>query len=95
MVGNEKKIPIAIGKTLRQFVIKIATGLCFAQIPTAFICKSMLEKTIYILTRKVTAAYVGICGASGVFKGYEARKYTAFKGDTAHVFMLDHILAYQ
>ena len=27
-----------------------------------------------------------ICGASGVFNACEARKYTAFKGNTAHVF---------
>ena len=28
----------------------------------------------------------GICGASGVFNAYEARNYTAFKGNTAHIF---------
>ena len=58
MVGNGKKIPISIGKTLRQFVIKIAMDLRFAQILTAFISRSILNKRLYILTRKVTAVYV-------------------------------------
>ena len=28
----------------------------------------------------------GICGTNGVFNTWEARKYTTFKGNTAHIF---------
>ena len=59
MVGNGKTIPMTTGKTLRQFVINIAMDLCIAQILTAFICKSIPEKTLYTLARKVATIYVG------------------------------------
>ena len=92
MVGNGKKIPIPTGKTLIQFVIKIAMGLCFAQILTAFICKSILEKTLYILTGKVTAVYV----VPVEFLTPMRQGSMQLLREIQHMFfMLDHILAYQ
>ena len=54
----EKKVLIPFGRTLREFVIKTAMVLCIAQTLTAYFWKSILEKTLCILTRKVTVIYV-------------------------------------
>ena len=55
---EKKKILITIEKTSRQFVIKIAMDLCIAQIVTVFIWRSIQEKNLYILTRKVAVIQV-------------------------------------
>ena len=58
MVGNGKKILTTTVNTLREFVMNIAMDLCTTQILTAFIWKSVPEKTLCILTRKATVIYV-------------------------------------
>ena len=92
MVENGKKIPIPIGKTLRQFVIKIVMDLCIAKILTAFICDSMVEKTLYILARKETLIYV----VPVEFLTLVRQGSVQLLREIQHMFfMLDHIFAYQ
>ena len=55
----------------------------FCPNPNCFYLQEYTGENVIHFDRKGNC---GICGASGVFNAYEARKYAAFKGNTAHVF---------
>ena len=92
---EKKKILITIEKTSRQFVIKIAMDLCIAQIVTVFICSSIQEKTLYILTGKVAVKQVVPVEFLTLVRKGSIQLLREICCSNTKFFMLNHILAYQ
>ena len=69
--------------------------LCIAQTLTAFICKSIPEKTLYISTRKQTAIYVVPVEFLTLVRQGSIQLSREMHCSNTKLFMLDHILAYQ
>ena len=92
---EKKKILITTEKTSRQFVIKIAMDLCIAQIVTVFICSSIQEKTLYILTGKVAVKQVVPVEFLTLVRKGSIQLLREICCSNTIFFMLDHILAYQ
>ena len=92
---EKKKILITIEKTSRQFVIKIAMDLCIAQIVTVFICSSIQEKTLYILTGKVAVKQVVPVEFLALVRKGSIQLLREICCSNTKFFMLNHILAYQ
>ena len=92
---EKKKILITTEKILRQFVIKIAMDLCIAQIVTVFICSSIQEKTLYILTGKVAVKQVVPVEFLTLVRKGSIQLLREICCSNTKFFMLDHILAYQ
>ena len=92
---EKKKILITIKKTSRQFVIKIAMDLCIAQIVTVFICSSIQEKTLYILTGKVAVKQVVPVEFLTLVRKGSIQLLREICCSNTKFFMLNHILAYQ
>ena len=92
---EKKKILITIEKTSRQFVIKIAMDLCIAQIVTVFICSSIQEKTLYILTVKVAVKQVVPVEFLTLVRKGSIQLLREICCSNTKFFMLNHILAYQ
>ena len=92
---EKKKILITTEKTSRQFVIKIAMDLCIAQIVTVFICSSIQEKTLYILTGKVAVIQVVPVEFLTLVRKGSIQLLREICSSNTKFFILDHILAYQ
>ena len=92
---EKKKILITIEKTSRQFVIKIAMDLCIAQLVTVFICSSIQEKTLYILTGKVAVKQVVPVEFLTLVRKGSIQLLREICCSNTKFFMLNHILAYQ
>ena len=92
---GKKKILITNEKTSRQFVIKIAMDLCIAQIVTVFICSSIQEKTLYILTGKVAVKQVVPVEFLALVRKGSIQLLREICCSNTKFFMLNHILAYQ
>ena len=92
---EKKKILITTEKILRQFVIKIAMDLCIAQIVTVFICSSIQEKTLYILTGKVAVKQVVPVEFLTLVRKGSIQLLREICCSNTKFFMLNHILAYQ
>ena len=92
---EKKKILKTTEKTSIQFVIKIAMDLCIAQIVTVFICSSIQEKTLYILTGKVAVKQVVPVEFLTLVRKGSIQLLREICCSNTKFFMLNHILAYQ
>ena len=92
---EKNKILITTEKTSREFFIRIAMDLCIAQIVTVFICSSIQEKTLFILTGKVAVKQVVPVEFLTLVRKGSIQLLREICCSNTKFFMLNHILAYQ